>query len=60
MVYGPGNCSVPLLAGSDYLLFLDKNNFVWILSGSELFWNLDSIEPKKILNELRELAKKGQ
>lgn len=58
--YGPGNCSVPLLAGSTYLFFLYDDNVVLLLGGSELFWNLDGIEPQKILSELRDLGKKAQ
>jgi hypothetical protein len=58
-VYLPGNCSVPLLAGSDYLIFLYDSNVVLMLpGGTEMFWNLEGIEAKRILNELRELAGK--
>jgi hypothetical protein len=62
IVYGPGNCSVPLLAGSDYLFFLydSTRNFVLQLpGGSQMFINLEGREAKKILNQLRELANKG-
>jgi hypothetical protein len=60
-VYGPGNCSVPLLAGSDYLFFLYENNYVLLLPGGfELFWNLEGTEAREILTEIRELAKKGR
>ncbi|MBV8536257.1 MAG: hypothetical protein JO128_11730 [Alphaproteobacteria bacterium] len=55
--FGPGNCSVPLLAGSDYILFLYENNLVLLPGGSELVFNLEGTEVKKALGELRELAK---
>jgi hypothetical protein len=59
LVYGPGNCSVPLLAGADYLLFLYDSDYVLLLpGGSELIWNLEGRVAKKLLAELRELAKK--
>ena len=44
-VYGPGNCSVPLLAGSDYLFFLYDGNLILTLpGGTEMFWNVEGAD----------------
>lgn len=57
--YGPGNCSLPLLAGSDYIFYLDgEKNFVIWPSGSEMFFSLDTPDGKKVLDDLRVLANK--
>lgn len=58
-VYGPGNCSIPFIAGWDYILYLDgEHNFVLWPSGSEAYFNIEGKEPQEALTELRALAKR--
>jgi hypothetical protein len=60
LVYGPGNCTIPLLAGWDYVFFLvpgDGHNFVGWPNGSFGTFNIEGTEPKRILEELRKLSK---
>jgi hypothetical protein len=58
--YGPGNCTIPLMAGMDYVFFLgpsdNKQNFVTWITGSFGTFNLGGTEPKRILDELRKLS----
>src|SRR5262245_22220737 len=63
LVYGPGNCTIPILAGWDFVFFLrqdasidDHHNLVWWPTGSFGTFNLEGTEPKRILQELRNLA----
>lgn len=59
-VFGPGNCSVPLLAESDYLFFLyDSNRVLLLPGGSDLVWDVKGTAATKVFEELRELAKKA-
>ena len=58
LVFGPGNCSIQLLAGWDYVFFLYKDsNFVFWPGGSVGTFNIDGTGPKRLLEELRSLAK---
>jgi hypothetical protein len=68
LVYGPGNCSLGLLAGIDYLVFLYKDsyvlwpgeaesNFVLWPGGSRPFIDISASEPKRLLEKLRALRK---
>jgi hypothetical protein len=59
LVYGAGNCSVALLAGLDYLVFLQDGNFVLWPGGTMAFFNLDGTEPKRLLEKFRNLAKQA-
>lgn len=54
-VFGPGNCSLGLLAGRDYLFFLHGNNWVLWPGGSKAFVNLQSPECQQSLERLRKL-----
>ena len=53
MVFGPGNCTVPLLTGNMYFLFIQKENGTinWT-TRSEMIWNIDGDNVKPILAEL--------
>jgi hypothetical protein len=54
-VFGPGNCSLGLLAGRDYLFFLHGNNWVLWPGGSKPFIDLQSAECQLSLERLRKL-----
>ena len=59
LVYGPGNCSLPLLSGLDYVFFLYDNdsNFVLLLpGGNEMYFNLEGTSAKETMEDLRKLA----
>lgn len=59
LVYGPGNCSIPFIAGWDYILYLDgEHNFVLWPSGSEAYINIEEEEPQEEIAELRALSKR--
>ncbi|MGB3810516.1 MAG: hypothetical protein WA943_10495 [Parvibaculum sp.] len=56
--FGPGNCSIPLLAGMDYVFYLDgKLNYVTWVTGSELLDELDSPSARQVLEKLHKLKK---
>ena len=57
LVFGPGNCSLGLLAGLDYLFFIqdDQYNFVLWPTGSRPFININGTESVKLLQDLRRL-----
>lgn len=57
--FGYGNCTLPLLAGADYILFLnEKDPYITSLSGSTgPILNLDAVEVRERLAKLRSLAK---
>lgn len=56
VVFGPGNCSLGLMAGLDYLFFVnDSQEFVSWPTGSRPFINIEGTEPKKLLENLRAL-----
>jgi hypothetical protein len=57
-VFLPGNCTLPLMAGSDYVFFLDgKDNFVQWATGSRSYFNIDGTEVRKELEAIRALKK---
>jgi hypothetical protein len=55
-VFMPGNCSVPLFVGYDYILFLYKDDFLVFGDGSDIF-DHDRPEDEERLKTLRTLAK---
>jgi len=55
LVFGPGNCSLGLFAGLDYLFFLRGDKWVLWPTGSRAFINLQGTEPQKIIEQLRKL-----
>ena len=56
MVFGPGNCTIPLLAGNTYVLFIEKDHrSISSINGTEMIWNVDGTEVKPMLTELRSL-----
>lgn len=57
-VFGPGNCSLGLLAGVDYLFFIQDTSHPYVLwpTGSRPFINIKGTESIKLLNNLRRLA----
>ena len=64
LIYGPGNCTMPLLSGWDYVFFLgpgvfadSDHNLVWWANGSFGTYNLEGTEPKRKLEELRKLSR---
>lgn len=54
--FGPGNCSLGLLPGTEYVLFPSENDFVLIYTGSFGFFNAEGSEVKPRLDTLRKLA----
>ena len=58
MVFGPGNCSLGLLAGLDYVFFIqdDKYNLVIWPTGSRAFINLEAADAVKTITALRKLS----
>jgi len=57
LVFGPGNCSLGLLVGMDYLFFIQPgpNNFVLWPTGSRMIINREGTEVVKLLEKLRKL-----
>ncbi|CCD98968.1 hypothetical protein [Bradyrhizobium sp. STM 3809] len=57
--FGYGNCTLPLLAGADYIFFLqDQNPYITFLTGSAgPILNRQGTEVRKRLEKLRSLAK---
>ena len=58
MVFGPGNCSLGLFAGLDYVFFIqdDKYNLVIWPTGSRAFINLEAADAVKTITALRKLS----
>ncbi len=58
-VFGPGNCSLGLLAGFDYLFFVPNgpDNLVLWPTGSRALFNLKGTEVVKTLSNFRRLRK---
>ena len=48
----PGNCSVALLTGSEYVIYLGEDDFVYDFNGT---WGYLDSEIKKTAEELREI-----
>jgi hypothetical protein len=59
LVFGPGNCSLALFAGLDYLFFLHGDKWVLSTGGSRGFINLQGAEPRQLLEKLRKLKSSG-
>jgi len=61
-IFGPGNCSLGLLAGLDYLFFIEdaRENFVLLPSGSRAFVNINGTEPKRLFETLRRLRSESE
>jgi hypothetical protein len=57
LTFGPGNCSLGLLAGMDYLFFIEPNrhNFVLWPTGSRMIFNRQLPEVVEFLERLRNL-----
>ena len=57
LTFGPGNCSLGLLAGMDYLFFIqpDQENLVLWPTGSRMIINRQGTEVVKLLELLRKL-----
>ena len=57
-LYGIGNCSISILTGAEYVIYLEKNNFISLPSGSWWYLGLEQggVTPK--LNALRDRARK--
>jgi hypothetical protein len=57
--HGFGNCTIPLLAGADYIFFLQKeDDYITFVSGSAgPIVNLDAKKVREKLEKLRALAK---
>lgn len=55
--FGPGNCTVPILSGADYVLFLhdDEQGFVSWPGGTQMLWSFETDSSQQLLNELRAL-----
>jgi hypothetical protein len=51
--FGPGNCSLGLLPGVEYVFFPGENGFVLILSGSFAFVNAEGNDVRPHLEALR-------
>ena len=57
--FGPGNCMIGLMTGTEYIIYIDnKYNFVTLPSGSWGYFNAEGTEVQSKINELRERAKK--
>ncbi|MTV39876.1 hypothetical protein [Duganella radicis] len=54
--FGPGNCSLGLMAGTEYVFYPDSNGLVLIFSGSFGFLNSEGTDVKPRLEALRALA----
>ena len=57
--FGPGNCTIPILAGVDYVFFIDpkEQGFITSLDGSFMAFTLESGEVKNALDEMRKYKK---
>ena len=57
LVFGPGNCSLGLLAGLPYLFLFQpgQDNLVLWPTGSRMFININGTYPKELLARLRAL-----
>ena len=58
MVFGPGNCSLGLFAGLDYVFFIqdDKHNLVIWPTGSRAFINIEAADAVKAITALHKLS----
>lgn len=58
LVFGPGNCSLGLFAGMEYVFYLADNDFVLLPTGSFAFFNAEGSQVKIELEKLRELSRR--
>jgi hypothetical protein len=58
--FGPGNCSLGLLPGMEYVFFPGEHEMVLLPSGSFAFFNAEGSEVKPRLEALRKLAVPGR
>ena len=58
--FAPGNCSLGLLPGMEYIFYPDGNNFVLTFSGSFGFINAEGNDVKPRLEALRKQAIAGR
>ncbi|WP_130300805.1 MULTISPECIES: hypothetical protein [unclassified Duganella] len=54
--FGPGNCSLGLLAGMEYVFYPDANNLVLTFSGSFGYLNAEGTDVKPRFEALRKLV----
>ena len=54
--YGPGNCSLGVLPGMEYVFFPGEQDFVLIFSGSFGYFNPEGSEVKQHLEALRHMG----
>lgn len=57
--YGPGNCSLGVLPGVEYVFFPGEHDFVLIYSGSFGYFNPEDREVKQHLEALRHMSATG-
>lgn len=57
--FGPGNCSLGVLPGMEYVFFPGEHNFVLIYSGSFGYFNAEGSEIKLHLEALRHMNAAG-
>lgn len=59
LVYGPTNCTIPIVAGFDYLLFVDDDKLIYYPGGSRVLpslkEDLQDNETRQLLRSLRQL-----
>jgi hypothetical protein len=62
-LFFPGNCTIPLISGMDYIFFIDnrfldkKENYIWWPSGSANIMNINGSQVQQMLTKLRALPK---
>ena len=57
-VFGPGNCSLGLITGMEYVFYVSDDDFVLLPTGSFGFFNDEGTAVRPKLDKLRELSKK--
>jgi hypothetical protein len=57
--FGPGNCSLGVLPGMEYVFFPGEHDLVLIYSGSFGYFNPDGSEVKQHLEALRHMSATG-
>jgi len=56
--FSPGNCSFPLLTGSEYVIYLREDDFVFDFNGSWSYLDSENTKTAEELEKIREYAKK--
>lgn len=54
--FAPGNCSLGILPGMEYVFFPDEHDFVLVYSGSFGFFNSEGTQVKPQLDALRHMG----